>query len=304
MREVSKQFDQNLARLAWSLWTELGVAGLERKHQAFSVIPEELIVLTSILSEFDPRLRDEALDWCTRYHHLISPIHLQILAKKYETYIAEPFSIFSTTFNSMVDTRTKWAVLTKTASFKFQPSSKSTLRNFEAPSMIHFRLRSFLGVGARADVLAFLLDENYGNFTASDLMETGYSKRRLAEILEDLAAAKILSQSRVRNQLRYAFIKRDQFIKLLGGIPKKMVRWDRILAVILPIRACLQAVEDAPVGVRVIDMRNLLNKLSTLLLQIKLTPPPLQNNFEVYWNSVTKWILGFSASLSEGKLKC
>lgn len=300
---LSKQFDENLAHLAWSLWTELGVAGFERKHQSFSVAPEELILLTSVLSEFDPRLRDEALDWCSQYHRFISPLRIQILAKKHEKYIAEPFSTFTATLNAVADIRTKWVVLTKIGPLKFRPSGKSILRNFEAPSMIHFRLRSFLGVGARADVLAFLLTEVHGDFSASDLVEIGYSKRRLAQILDDLAAAGILSESRVRNQLHYTFVRRDQFIKVLGGIPKKMVYWHRILAVLLPLRACLQEVEDTSVGIRVIDMRNLLSKLASQLLQLKLTPPPLQKDLEAYWGTVTKWILEFSASLSQGELK-
>jgi len=303
MGMISKQLDKNLARLAWSLWTELGVAGLERKHQVFAVTPEELIILTSALSEFDPRLRDEGLDWCIRYYHLISSTRLQFLAKKYEDYIAELFSIFSITFNSTADIRTKWIVLRKALSLKFRPSGKSVLRDFEVPSMVHFRLRSFLGVSARADILAFFLGEKYGNYTASDLRETGYSKRHLAQILADLAAAGILSQSRVRNQLRYAFAKRVQFINFLGDIPKKMIYWDQILAVILPIRACLQSVEDAPIGVRVINIRNLLNKLSDQFLQLKITPPSLQNDFEAYWNNVTKWILDFSATLAQGDFK-
>jgi hypothetical protein len=303
MRSVSKQFEENLARLAWSLWTELGVAGLERKHQAFSIAPEELIILTSVLSEFDPRLRDEALDWCIHYHYFISPIRLQILAKRFGEYISGPFSTFSATLNAAVDMRTKWVVLTKNTPLKFRPSGKSILRSLDVPSMIYFRLRSFLGVSARADVLAFLLNENRGNFAISDLMETGYSKRRLADILDDFAAAGILSKSAVRNQLHYDFVRRDHFVKLIGGIPKKMVHWHRILAILLPIRACLQDVEDAPVGVRVIDMRNLLNNLSSQLLQFKLTLPLLQNDFEAYWSSITKWILGFSASISQGELR-
>ena len=281
--------------------SELGVAGLERKHQAFSIAPEELIILTSALSEFDPRLRDEALDWCSHYHRFISPIRLQILAKNYSEFISKPFSNFSATLNSIADIRTKWVVLTPASPLKFRPSGKSILRGFETLSMIHFRLRSFLGVGARADVLAFILNETRGDFAASDLVEIGYSKSNLAKILHDLAATGILSESMVRNQLRYSFVRRDQLIKLLGGIPRKMVHWHRVLAVLLPIRACLQNVEDTPVGVRVIDMRNLLNKLTSQLMQLKLTPPPLQKDFEAYWNNVTKWILDFSESLATGE---
>jgi hypothetical protein len=146
MGTLSKQLDENLAHLAWSLWTEIGVAGLERKHQAFSIAPEELIILTSALSEFDPRLRDEALDWCIQYRRFISLVRLHILAKKYGDYIAKPFSSFSATLNATVNIKTKWAVLAETPPLKLKPSSKSILRGFETPSMINFRLRSFLGV--------------------------------------------------------------------------------------------------------------------------------------------------------------
>lgn len=300
MGPISKQLDTHLAQLAWSLWTELGVAGLQRKHSDFSIAPEELILLTAALSEFDPRLRDEALDWCIRYHHFISPIRLQILAKKYKDYIAKSFSIFSTTFNSISNTRTKWAVFTKIDPLKFRPSGKSTLRSLEAPSMILFRLRAFLGVGSRSDILAFLMSEKDQDFTASDLLETGYSKRRIAQILDDLANAEILSRSQVRNQFHYALIKRYPLTQLLGNTPKKMMHWDQILAVLLPIRACLHNVENTPVGIRVIDMRNLLKKLSNELQQIHLAPPPLQDNLEAYWENAVKWILEFSTSLAQG----
>ncbi len=303
MGKILNQLDANLARLAWSLWTELGVAGLERKHQNFPVAPEELIILTALISEFDPRLRDEALDWCIRYHHLISSIRLQILVEKYKEFIQQPFSLFAATINSNANIRTKWPVLTKTSPLKFRPSGKSILRDFHKPSMIHLRLRSFLGVGIRADVLAFLLNEPGGEFSASDFLETGYSKRRLAQILSDLAAAEILSQRHIRNQLRYTLVKRDLLIKILGGIPKNCIHWDRILATLLPLRACLQNVEDASIGVRVVDMRNLLSELSQELMQIKLKAPPLQNDFEAYWRSITEWILDFSESLSQGMFK-
>src|SRR6516165_4421831 len=107
MEMTSKQIKENLAHLAWSLWTEVGVAGLERRHRDFLIGLEELIILTAALSEFDPRLRDEALDWCVQYHRFISPIRLHILAKKYEEYIANPFSTFSATLNATEGMRTK-----------------------------------------------------------------------------------------------------------------------------------------------------------------------------------------------------
>lgn len=299
MPSVYNQLSTHLAHLAWSLWTELGVAGLKRHHQNVAIAPEELILLTAALSDFDPRLRDEALDWCLQYHHLISPMRLHTLAKKYQEFIEEPFSSFATTVNSIADLRTKWPTLKKVTPLNFRPSKKSKIRDFKAPSMLHFRLRSFLGVGARADALAFFLIEASKEVSASDLVELGYSKRRLSQILNDLADADILSQSQVRNQLRYTLHKKALLIRLLGNVPKKFIPWDQILAVLLPLQTLLHKIENTPIGIRVIDMRNLLVKLSKQLMHLHLTPPPLENDFELYWNKVTKWILDFAASLAQ-----
>ena len=79
MITLKKQLDQLLLDLTWSLWTELGVAGVKQKHQHVLILLEELIVLTAVLAEIDPRLRDESLDWCSQYHHLVSISRLKLL---------------------------------------------------------------------------------------------------------------------------------------------------------------------------------------------------------------------------------
>lgn len=103
--------------------------------------------------------------------------------------------------------------------------------------------------------------------------------------------------------MHYTFVRRDQFIKLLGDLPLNRVHWDRILAVLLPLREFFQNREGAPVSLRVIDLRNLLTELSSQLLEIGLTPPPLQNDLEGYWKSAVNWILDFTGALSRGEFK-
>ena len=70
MKSLKKEIDKLLIELCWNLWTKLGIARVIRKHQHLLIAPEELILLTAFISEQDPRLRDEALDWCT-----VSSIH-------------------------------------------------------------------------------------------------------------------------------------------------------------------------------------------------------------------------------------
>ena len=106
MLPLHKELDQLLLDLSWSLWTELGVAGTKRKHQKVLISLEELILLTVALAEIDPRLRDESLDWCSRYHHLISISRLKSVMKRFENLLKEPFSIYSATLHSL--SRTTW----------------------------------------------------------------------------------------------------------------------------------------------------------------------------------------------------
>src|ERR1700719_1128985 len=106
MSDLRRDFDHQLSGIAWSLWKELGVAGTDRFHENCLIQPEELIILTMIIAEYDPRLRDEALDWCSRYHELISVSRLRTLLKETDPHTLHYFSQFVAALNSV--SSAKW----------------------------------------------------------------------------------------------------------------------------------------------------------------------------------------------------
>ncbi len=65
--------------LAWSLWAEMGVSGWQRNHTSHAIDPERLILFTAFLGDADPRLRDEATDWCIAYGRYVSAARLRNL---------------------------------------------------------------------------------------------------------------------------------------------------------------------------------------------------------------------------------
>jgi hypothetical protein len=69
---------EQLLDLAWSHWAALGVAGAVPAADV-PVDLEALLVLTADLAPEDPRLRDEALDWCNRFHGFASKPRLKQL---------------------------------------------------------------------------------------------------------------------------------------------------------------------------------------------------------------------------------
>lgn len=299
MDKLSNELDQYLLDLVWSLWTELGVAGVKRKHQMFLIDLEELILLTVVLSEVDYRLRDETLDWCSQYHHLLSTSRLKSIIKDFEKFekLYEPFSKYSATLNSI--SRANWPNFLNLSPLKFLPSHKSCLRPLASPALLNIRARSIFCTGARADLVTFFLTHDKPDFSASDLTEIGYSKRNLSEILEQFSLSGLFDKFQLKNQLRYRLAKNEQLIKILYPIPEFVPSWRHILEIFLPLRDCLRRIENSSESTRTVEIRNFLISKENILQRLNLTPPPFQNNYEAYFNSFREWILEIARKLAQ-----
>ena len=293
-----KELDNLLLDLAWSLWTELGVAGVKRKHQKCLITLEELLVLTVAMAKVDPRLRDESLDWCTQYHHFISVSRLKFIMKSFGSLIEESFSSYAATLNAAC--RTSWPLLTAASPLKFIPSHKSCLRPLESPALINIRARSLFGTGARADLVTFFATHAKADFSASDLTEIGYSKRNLAEILEEFALTGLFEKFPLRNQQRYRLAKNDHLVRALGALPDYAPSWRVIFELLLPLRICIKRTESSSESTKVVEMRNFLQTQEKNLQKLNLKPPPLQTDFKAYLDAVYAWLIEIARKNAEG----
>ncbi|MCE5316804.1 MAG: hypothetical protein LLG04_05510 [Parachlamydia sp.] len=298
MLPLSKELDILLLDLAWSMWTELGVAGLKRKHQRFLITLEELILLTMALAEVDPRLRDESLDWCTEYHHFCSISRLKSIAKGFENLLDESFSRYSATLNALC--KTNWPVFQDSPPLNISLSRKSCLRPLESPALLNIRVRSIFGTGARADLVTFFLTHKKTDFSVSDVAEIGYTKRNLAEILEEFSLSGLFDKFLVRNQQRYRLIKSDQLMQVLGPIPEFAPSWRQIFEVLLSLRQCIKRSEKSSDSSKVVEIRNLLISLQQTLQRLNLPPPPSCSNFQDYLRSFSEWLIGFTRKIAQG----
>jgi hypothetical protein len=298
MLPLSKELDKLLLDLVWSLWTELGVAGIKRKHQEFLINLEELIILTVVLAEIDPRLRDESLDWCSQYHHFISTSRLRSIIKSFGSSLNEPFSKYSATLNSF--SQAAWPLFEDSTPLKIRLSHKSCLRSLESPALLNLRARSIFGTGARADLITFFLTHKKSDFSASDVSEIGYSKRNLAEILEEFCLSGLFDKFLLRNQNRYRLIKNDQLIKLLGPIPEHTPSWRLIFEFLLPLREGINRTKNNSESTKVVEIRNLLMAYQKNLDRLNLIPPIWQTDFQAYLNSFSEWLIEIARKLAQG----
>lgn len=285
MDDLIKEFDHQIAGLAWSLWKELGVAGIDRFHENCLVLPEELIIMTAIISAHDPRLRDEALDWCSRYHESISVTRLRALLKAVPPDVIHAFSRFVSALNSV--SSAKWPGGEENVHFKVNVSGKSILPSLQLPSLLCLRLRSLFGPGVKSDVLTHLLLRNRMHFSAAELVEIGYSKRSLMTALDHLAAAGIISVKNAGNKKNYELKDPKELMVVIGRmLPKLAPAWNRILNVIVAIRSIIPEIIKSSEKNRDVIFRNCLIGIKPLLPGFISPILEKKADFREDWNAV------------------
>ncbi len=263
MVSLQKEFDHQIAGIAWSLWKELGVAGIDRFHQNCLIQPEELIIMTMVAAEYDPRLAEEALDWLARYHEFISVSRLRTLLKNMDLDTIRTFSQFATTLNSI--SSAKWPEGTQTAPLKIQVSGKSLLPSLDSPSLLMLRMRSLFGLGAKADTLTHLITKSALQFSDVDLADIGYSKKSIMAALDQLAASGIMTVSYVRNRKNYAIKRPKELQVVIGKLPQIAPPWNKIVQAISMIRSVIPDLQKSSETTRGIIFRNCLKNIEPLL---------------------------------------
>lgn len=291
------EINHNLARMAWGFWTTLGVAGVEESNLHALIPLEELILLTAAIADYDPRLRDESLDWCSRYHHFVSVSRLRALVQELGEQIYEPFSIFAATLNAI--SSAKWPLFAQVTPLPITCSGKSQRPNCQKPELLGLRLRSLFGVGARADLIAFLLTQPAHPFTAADAMRIGYNKRTLADVLDHFVQAGLLTSSMVRNQRRYTLLREEELKALVAPLPKITLDLQALLTLVITLRTVVER-EQSGLHSRVVAVRNMLRHLNDTLNSLNLSPPKNDPDPSVYWDGFTQWFCEITRLLTIG----
>jgi len=300
MTSARRQIEEYLLDLAWSLWTELGVAGTNRQHRQVAITPEELLLLTSALSPLDPRLRDESNDWCSRYHGYVSTARLRSLFGDAQEEQKAALSRYAATVNALATTR--WPTTGDTSPWKVKLGGKSSLAELTRPALLHLRLRAVFGTGARADVIAVFLGSSATDLAVAEVADIGYTKRNIANVLDDLAAGGLLRVSKVRNQLRFRWARRDALVALVAPLPRQLPNWRPIVDLVLTLHRFVERTEPMPGVVRGVEAANLLPSINRELALLQWQPPQLGPKPEDSWDRLARWAIKVVRTVASGSV--
>jgi hypothetical protein len=232
--------------VVWGQWTALGVAGTVAAPD-HAIDLEALVCFTPSLREQDPRLYDEALDWCVLHsQRLLSLSRLRRLRVAFPDAAREAYDEFAACVNATAAPKTPWP--TGRTGTRIRTSKKSQPPELQHPALLQLQLRCMVGVTARAEVLLQFLrpgmtqqSARSTTLTTSDLEDLGYSKPVLIEVLADLTAAGVLERFRRGNRDYYDLARRYALLDLIGhALPATAPNWAvqfRMLANLLAAEA-------------------------------------------------------------------
>lgn len=287
---------KNILHLFWGVWSELGVSGWGRTHQDWAIDPEPLIAFTPGIAAEDPRLRDEVTDWCIRNWRHVSRVRLRNILRDNELGSSEAWGEFAATVNRAAGSTFPGATVAR----RYQTTGRSMLRPLTEPSAVYMRMRAVFGLGARTEVLRYLLFSD-DRATAAELApKTNYAKRNVAEACEILAQAGVLSSTAVGNRLYFSIADAPALMEVIGGFPSQTPDWSALFRVVSRIFDWTFEAKSKSSRVLTVETHRVAVSIDDDLIVLGIGPAPRSagEEFVGVWE---KWAKTMTKRLSEGR---
>jgi len=291
----SESIRRDAADLAWSLWTELGVSGVVRKHGGTVIDLEPLLASTPALAGDDPRLLEQVLSWCACHGDRVNTGRLTALVSTLRPSARAAFEAFGATANAFAGTKwpaagSPWTPL---------PRKREVPLPLDRPAGVRLRARALCGVGTRADVLCDLLARPAAWVTASQLAEGGHSKRNVARVLAEFDEAGIVMRHAAGNGLRFRLAQPAPLASLLAGGSGASPDWTRIFELAIGLLD-VAALENMPAVVRRVEANALRDALYPLAERLSLGAAPRTRGEPKAWELLIEWGTAQMAGLAGG----
>jgi hypothetical protein len=189
---------ETAAEVAWAQWSALSSVAVDLQHRRpwSTIDPEALVLVSLAMRSHERRLTDVVFGMARSGTRLLSVQRMSTLADTYSEEAQEGYREFAWTAAEAGDHR--WAPHADPPAQERQPvrvKRLGTLRLMDSPSLM-LRLRTGLGVGIKADVLAFLLGVHGAPVPLKGIaIATGYTTRGIRKAAEELAVGGFVRQT-------------------------------------------------------------------------------------------------------------
>lgn len=262
LKSFKTEFRERMLDLLWRQWTAMGVAGQGSPWRHTPLDPEALLLVSCTLARHDPRLFDAMLDWLNINGHYINVQRLRRMVTEHRFAGGDVYAAIAATISTTAHA-VKWAgsvqVTAKSARPEplfYMPDGKPlpvvhapdrTFRAYgflrdcyaprgtahpfrpEATANLVLRLRAFIGVSARCEILTYLLLNGRGSPRAIARV-CGYYAATITKALAEMSDSGYVI-SRVEGRHRYYTLVPDAVHSLLcKGRRPHWIAWPALLS--------------------------------------------------------------------------
>lgn len=256
---LRQRLSDGLLDFAWDEWAQIGVLAAPRRRSPWAQDPEALLIFSLEVARDDPRLLDQILDWLVANEGLLSVRRLRALCtgpddrqlvegalgwlaqfrprarlkpREADQVERRPKPMFRSLSSHVEDPDPAFAAVGLLRPLK-RPGGPAREPDMRAPINLAFRLRQFLGISARAEIVRYLLTAEEPAVSARSVTRSaGFAKRNVHEALLSLHASGVVSLLGSGREQRYA-VDRESWMRLLGIDPGEMPshrEWPPLLA--------------------------------------------------------------------------
>lgn len=226
-----------MLQMLWKQWSSVGIYSNLESENKFLIDPESLLCATCFFGRFDPRLFDEVMSWLSENGHLLNIDRLKNVLRCFddlETNILGAVAEYlvkkeqKRKWDRVVDyckkkKKEKVQNLFLTKNFKHIPivgeSDPVFLRwgfrrdevklrkrlqkiDLEKPCNLLYKMRSFFGVNARADINTFLMFSE-GDNSLQISQKILFNQRNVYKVLNDLHRSGLVEKRNIGKRSLY-----------------------------------------------------------------------------------------------------
>jgi hypothetical protein len=271
--DVATRLQQAVVDLAWSLWGELGVSSWQpRRHRDWAIGLEPLLMLTASVAREDPRLAQEAVDWCATNERFVSRTQYRHVFKAADWPFADDLVWLSSALQRHL--RGRWPGASDDAPPLDAVSGKSTAPALERPALLSLRLRALFGVSARAELLQVLL-LSAPERTVKELTErVSYTRRQVELDLDMLVAGGLVRRVEWASPARFVLAQRRALTELVGELPRITVRWTPLVHALTGLTHAFGELSKRDLASPETEMRRRVRDLEPPIAHAGLPQPP------------------------------
>lgn len=214
--ELKRSLSEALTQFLWDQWVSIGVAGATRSRPVpFVVDPEALLLATTRFGLGDARLFGEALDWLAVNGKLLGAQRLKSLhlgsglgdarvLRAMDRHWAEqgtggPAKLLA--FVSAVSSSPRLSEWFGESAFDGRGQSRRP--DPGEPEAFLFKMRSFFGINARAEVFTWLLLAGRSGHPAGIARETGWGAKTVQVVLNEMAESGLVFVTESERERRF-----------------------------------------------------------------------------------------------------